>query len=218
MSIKKCKECGGELSTKAEACPHCGAKQPKRTSAGTWLILGLIILAVAASCGREKRPAPEPISVSKPARQESATHVAAPNWIAGQYSDAMTDEVMRTLAAASENTAVFERPYRVPGGSRLYLIFRKGADGALDAYLRIDEGQMQCSSLSCNFSLRVGDGEVQRWTGLETSTNRSDTMFVRDAEQLQAIVSRGGKIRIGIEFYRQGTHAFEFDVSDYPGF
>lgn len=33
MTIKKCKECGNDVSTKAESCPHCGAKQ-KRTSIG----------------------------------------------------------------------------------------------------------------------------------------------------------------------------------------
>ncbi len=25
MSLEKCPECGGQVSTKARACPHCGA-------------------------------------------------------------------------------------------------------------------------------------------------------------------------------------------------
>lgn len=29
MSLIKCKECGKEISTKADACPHCGAKPYK---------------------------------------------------------------------------------------------------------------------------------------------------------------------------------------------
>lgn len=32
MAIKPCKECGGPVSEKAEQCPLCGAKQPKKTS------------------------------------------------------------------------------------------------------------------------------------------------------------------------------------------
>lgn len=32
MAINPCKECGGPVSDKAESCPMCGAKQPKKTS------------------------------------------------------------------------------------------------------------------------------------------------------------------------------------------
>lgn len=38
MAMKNCGECGAEISTKAEACPKCGAKQPKQTSGCTWLV------------------------------------------------------------------------------------------------------------------------------------------------------------------------------------
>ena len=27
MALKECKECGGQVSTKADVCPHCGAKK-----------------------------------------------------------------------------------------------------------------------------------------------------------------------------------------------
>ena len=41
MSLTKCKECGGAVSTKATTCPHCG-NQIKRTAGG---------LAAQAGCG-----------------------------------------------------------------------------------------------------------------------------------------------------------------------
>lgn len=43
MALKKCKECGNEISTDAKVCPHCGKKQPPkmRTQIGC-LILFLI--------------------------------------------------------------------------------------------------------------------------------------------------------------------------------
>jgi hypothetical protein len=44
MAMTKCKECGTEISTKAEPCPKCGAKAPKKTSAFTWLVAGLMVL------------------------------------------------------------------------------------------------------------------------------------------------------------------------------
>jgi hypothetical protein len=44
MSLEKCKECGGQVSSKAKACPNCGAKSPKKTSRLTKLIMILIAL------------------------------------------------------------------------------------------------------------------------------------------------------------------------------
>jgi hypothetical protein len=44
MALIKCKECGNEVSTKAEACPKCGAKLKQKAGCGT--ILGVAILAV----------------------------------------------------------------------------------------------------------------------------------------------------------------------------
>ena len=42
MAMKKCKECGNEISTKAKECPNCGAPTPKPMfSTG-----GVILLAI----------------------------------------------------------------------------------------------------------------------------------------------------------------------------
>jgi hypothetical protein len=45
MALTKCKECGTEISSKAESCPKCGAKNVKHYGCGT-LILILIILGI----------------------------------------------------------------------------------------------------------------------------------------------------------------------------
>ncbi|MCY1357699.1 hypothetical protein D9M69_442020 [compost metagenome] len=76
---------------------------------------------------------------------------------------------------------------------------------------------MLCSSVNCNFNLRVGDGEVQTWTGLPTTTHDRDMMFVRDAKQLETIIKSGKPFRVGIEFYQAGERVFEFDPAGYPG-
>jgi hypothetical protein len=39
MSLKKCKECGKEISTAASKCPNCGKPQTKNS---TWILLGII--------------------------------------------------------------------------------------------------------------------------------------------------------------------------------
>lgn len=42
MALTACKECGKEISTEAEACPHCGAK-PKRKNKLTGIIVAVIL-------------------------------------------------------------------------------------------------------------------------------------------------------------------------------
>lgn len=44
MALVRCKECGGSVSSKAAACPHCGAKR-KTTSFVTKLVAGLLAVA-----------------------------------------------------------------------------------------------------------------------------------------------------------------------------
>jgi hypothetical protein len=48
MALKKCKECGKEVSTKAEKCPHCGVRNPTTSTMEGCLgnFLSLVILGV----------------------------------------------------------------------------------------------------------------------------------------------------------------------------
>lgn len=78
MAIVKCKECGKDVSTVAEACPHCGAKRPKRTSLFTWFIalfFGYFVYQCSSlfegSADRvaERIAQPSPTTAIKPARR-----------------------------------------------------------------------------------------------------------------------------------------------------
>lgn len=44
MALVKCRECGNEVSTKATACPKCGAVRPKPTPASVWIVILLLAL------------------------------------------------------------------------------------------------------------------------------------------------------------------------------
>jgi hypothetical protein len=60
MALTKCRECGKEISDKAESCPHCGAQARKRTGMFTWVILVLIVGGViSATFGGKTNTAPE---------------------------------------------------------------------------------------------------------------------------------------------------------------
>lgn len=44
MSLIKCKECGKEVSSEAEVCPHCGVKVASKSSIGCGPIIGIALL------------------------------------------------------------------------------------------------------------------------------------------------------------------------------
>jgi len=73
MALKKCKECGAEISKKAEKCPQCGAPQRKRTSLVTWLIailLGVWLIGYIGNLSENgisnpREPTPTEIALEK---------------------------------------------------------------------------------------------------------------------------------------------------------
>ncbi|UYV13443.1 MAG: hypothetical protein NCW75_03955 [Phycisphaera sp.] len=56
MAMKPCRDCGATVSTKAKACPRCGARRKKRMGCGTILlaVVGAIVIggAVLVAVGR----------------------------------------------------------------------------------------------------------------------------------------------------------------------
>lgn len=49
MALKKCRECGKEVSTNANKCPHCGAPLPtfSNSQRGIYIIFWAIIAIIA---------------------------------------------------------------------------------------------------------------------------------------------------------------------------
>lgn len=71
MALAKCKECGGQVSTEAKACPACGAPPPKQTSTAT-LVIGAIFALVVASCVAHQVDRPAAGQKSAAEKQEDA--------------------------------------------------------------------------------------------------------------------------------------------------
>lgn len=51
MAMKKCKECGNEVSTKAESCPKCGAVLKKKTGCLGYISAGFLIFIILGVIG-----------------------------------------------------------------------------------------------------------------------------------------------------------------------
>jgi len=67
MALRKCKECGGNVSSKAKACPSCGAPLKQSTSAATGCLAIVAVVTVVICAGllnfdsSPSRPAPNPL-------------------------------------------------------------------------------------------------------------------------------------------------------------
>ena len=224
MALKKCKECQTILPERAAACPLCGAKI-RRTSRLTWVVL-VVIVIVAINALSNSKPVETTSHVSSSATQSvpdlpdlprmEHKNIVESNWSESSYTDDMTDEVVKVYKIKSKNAVSFGFPYNQSGGSYLSLTLRKGPK-FIDAYFKIDKGQMICGYSDCGFLMRVNGGKPQSWTGLNSSTGNSDLMFIRDARAIEKIIMAGGTIRIGIDFYHAGQQSFDFDLAGYPG-
>ena len=85
MALTKCKECGKEVSKKAEACPHCGARlSAKQYGCGTLIVLGVLVLILIGIFSPDTTP-PTPsknesstTTSSRSPRTESSSRANAP--------------------------------------------------------------------------------------------------------------------------------------------
>jgi hypothetical protein len=57
--MTSCKECKSAISTSADTCPRCGARQPS-AARGRIILFGLLALVAAVVLGRCNRSAPHP--------------------------------------------------------------------------------------------------------------------------------------------------------------
>lgn len=90
MALKKCSECGAEISSKAESCPHCGAKQKgnKPFYKRPWFIILAVLVIFSgvnstsktrnASTSRSTETSVVSSSVSTSSQTEKATPTATP--------------------------------------------------------------------------------------------------------------------------------------------
>ena len=80
MALIKCDECGGDISSKAEVCPHCGFKEKKTGCLGMigYLILGLILISLLGKCALDR----DQVTVTT---KKVQTQTESPTQIAKEY-------------------------------------------------------------------------------------------------------------------------------------
>lgn len=117
MALRRCKECGNEISSRAESCPHCGAKAKKKTSLFTWMVLAIFIFAfVGVITGDRDASTSKSSSVNKPKAQKpsmtAAQKQAKEKKLLGELKTIPSDEVYMNLSRYEELMEMF------PGNNR----------------------------------------------------------------------------------------------------
>lgn len=73
MALIDCKECGKEVSRKAETCPHCGVrfkKQPTQYGCGTIILLGVVVVILIGFFSSNKTSTPSTPKTPEQVRKE----------------------------------------------------------------------------------------------------------------------------------------------------
>lgn len=75
MALKKCKECGAQVSTDAKQCPQCGAKVKKPIGVFGIIVLGLMVVVVSKcvmdQTNRPQQAAKTPEQIEREAKNEA---------------------------------------------------------------------------------------------------------------------------------------------------
>lgn len=237
MALINCKECGEQISTKASACPKCGAPMYTRRKGPSGCVMALVIIVAVVvlisflgniNSNRVEKKPPQNETILKK-EVDSKTEQTLPqntevvqsaqpisNWLKGGVKDEMTDKERPYVANTSLNGADFKFPYHVSGGSKATIVIRKDAKEKV-AYVMVEKGQMICSYNGCSLQTKSDSGEIKSWRAQEAGPGIHNAIFISNVESFESYLKKNKKIRIGIEFYEYGIKSFDFDVSGYPG-
>lgn len=147
MAMTKCKECGTQISTKAESCPHCGAKR-KKTSLLTWLFLIFFVIPVLISVFIGAGSSPTPTAKKPKTPEEIRTeriesgfsawdgsHRALERWIKKNLKDPDSYEHIETRYGDKGDHLIVNTKYRARNSFGGMTIEQVSATANLDGSL-----------------------------------------------------------------------------------
>ena len=173
MSMAKCKECGAEISTKATACPKCGAKVPKRTSMFTWAVCGVALL-VMIKCTLYTEESTQKAQAAKAQEAASATAARAAMTPAQRVAADKAAAAVESAKAAEElqfqRAAVFLKAIQAamknPDSFKLTQAIRTDAGAVCIEY----RGTNSFNAVVPSYAVLSPDGKAANGTASATST------------------------------------------------
>ncbi len=219
MALIKCKECGAEVSSKAETCTKCGARvAAKPMGCGTLvgiILLGGIIISVFSSIfssGTTDTVSSAQTQTASAAASES--NLPGSQWTYYQTDDDMGKGAVYTAHVSSTNTVEFSFPYS--GEQHATLFLRTHPRWGKNLYFRIEKGQLLCNSYDgCNVLIRFDDGAAMNFSAIGPEDNSTEILFIQNYGRFVEKMLKAKRVRIAVNVYQEGAPTFEFDVSDF---
>ena len=223
MALIKCKECGAEVSSKAEACPKCGARVASKPM-GCGTLIGIIILgavivsafsSIFSSDSRTGTPSAPP-STSSASSGQAVSTPAPPQpgsqWDYQHSDDSMGKGAIHQAHVSSSNTVNFDFPYS--GTQHAALSLRTHPRHGKDVIFRIEKGQILCHSYEdCTVLVRFDEEAPANYSAVGAADNSTETIFIRNYDRFIGQMLKAKRVRIAANIYQQGAPVFEFDVS-----
>lgn len=225
MALIKCKECGTEVSSKAETCPKCGARVTEKPM-GCGTLIGVVFLAaIIISAFSSIYSSSTGSNTSSPTTTAPSTHsaeavsVPAPKipgsqWFYIQSDDEMSKGAIHQAQVLSSNTANFDFPYS--GAQHATLTLRTHPRHGKDIIFSIEKGQILCRSYeNCTVLVRFDDEPSSNYSAIGAADNSTETIFIRNYSKFTERLLKAKRVRIAANIYQQDAPVFEFDVSGF---
>jgi DNA-directed RNA polymerase subunit RPC12/RpoP len=225
MALIKCKECGAEISSKAESCPKCGVRvAAKPMGCGKLIgviILGIVIISVFSSIfssGSRSGTSSAPPSTNSASSGQTVSIPAPPRsgsqWYYHHSDDPMGKGVNYQARVLSSNTVNFDFPYSGTQHARLAL--RIHPRYGKDVIFGIEKGQILCHSYEdCTVLVRFDDKKPTNYSAVGAADNSTETIFIRNYDRFIGEMLKAKRVRIAVNIYQEGTPVFDFDVSGF---
>lgn len=210
MALVKCKECGTEVSSKAQACPKCGVRlAAKPMGCGTLIgvsVLGLIIISAFLSIFSAETPSNE--------APEATEITDSTQWRYSHDKDDMSNGVNHEAAIKSLNAVEFEFPYSGPQHATLLL--RTHPRYGKNILLVIERGQFLCQSYeACIVLVRFDDEAAIHFDALSPDDNSTEAIFISNYSRFAQKMLKAKRVRIAANIHQEGAPVFEFEVSGF---
>lgn len=219
MALIKCKECGTEVSSKAESCPKCGARvKAKSIGCGTAIIVIILALIIMAAFNDIFSPSSKSSNTSKPITQ-SSTKIVQPvasvsSWQYHQWADDMGKGAVYVAWVKSSNTVNFGFPYS--GVKHGDLTLRAHPRHGKDVIFKIEKGQILCHSYdNCTVLVRFDDEKAERFSASNAADHSTETIFIKNYSRFMEKMLKAKKVRVSVNIYQEASPVFEFNVSNF---
>ena len=144
----------------------------------------------------------------------AAERAAAGKWSYNTYTDDATGRPSKTASLTSENSMQFDFPY---GGIQYgRFTVRNHPRHGVDAYLKIDKGQLLCNSYNNpTVLIRFDNGAASSYGCTSAADHSSDIVFIESVARLEDRMRTAQKMYLTVSVYGEGSRTWEFDVKGY---